>query len=85
MFWMFETTLWLGCSTFILMAPCTNTFNYHIYLHRLGTMFKIGDFGIARSVNALSQYGQEGNILYMALELLSFGARKPSADIDILA
>jgi serine/threonine protein kinase len=48
-------------------------------------MFKIGDFGIACSVDALSQDGQEGNILYMALELLSSGARKPSADIDILA
>jgi serine/threonine protein kinase len=47
---------------------------------RLGAMLKIGDFGMAGDVGT-SEDGQEGDASYMAPELLSSGARHPSADI----
>jgi serine/threonine protein kinase len=48
--------------------------------NRLGAMLKIGDFGMAGDVGT-SEDGQEGDTSYMAPELLSSGARHPSADI----
>jgi serine/threonine protein kinase len=48
--------------------------------NRLGAMLKIGDFGMAGDVGT-SEDGQEGDTAYMAPELLSSGARHPSADI----
>eukprot|EP00521_Asterionellopsis_glacialis_P008589 CAMPEP_0195286336 /NCGR_PEP_ID=MMETSP0707-20130614/3836_1 /TAXON_ID=33640 /ORGANISM="Asterionellopsis glacialis, Strain CCMP134" /LENGTH=1234 /DNA_ID=CAMNT_0040345969 /DNA_START=389 /DNA_END=4093 /DNA_ORIENTATION=- len=53
---------------------------FFVQHHRLGAMCKIGDFGMAGDVGTMED-GQEGDTIYMPLELLSSGRRHPSADI----
>uniref|UniRef100_A0A7S4RDK5 Protein kinase domain-containing protein n=3 Tax=Ditylum brightwellii TaxID=49249 RepID=A0A7S4RDK5_9STRA len=55
--------------------------NIYFHLHnRLGTMCKIGDFGLAGDAGVVED-GQEGDTKYMAQELLSSSVKHPSADM----
>ena len=55
--------------------------NIFFVLHaRLGTLCKIGDFGMAGEIGT-NEDGQEGDTVYMPQELLSCAAKRPSGDI----
>ena len=55
--------------------------NIFFVLHpRLGTLCKIGDFGMAGDIGTIED-GQEGDTVYMPQEILSSAAKQPSGDI----